>query len=632
MPFVWVNEPQTPPQVDPLFYGSNTVSNQVGLVANTVEVHPPPMGVLSYNTLNVGYDVLYRYTPLNVSNLHTDHLTGGNITANLVTANSLTINTAAIGNASINSLNTVMLYMTGNSTANLHMVTKGYVDALIANSTPEGGNLQLLIQAAGDLILGVSDNTANRVAVGTDGQILVMSPTPNTKVRWSSVGGTGDKSSFKNIFVRTHTDYPLCNTRVQLHQADEIVMDDGKVTRNWDLTTADILVNGVNGLDTGTVTANTWYEVYAIRNPTTKSRGLLFHQALDRRPWVYITDSVPSTTPEVVRRAFLGDDTTLFVAQQFVAPITGKVTSAEMAIARSGDPTGNCWLTLQAQDGTGNADGVILSATNYRMTRELPRSTAPGRLRFVFRDPYTVTANGNYCLVYHSDYPIANGANAAHHTVIYGTATEAYTGGNARSFSANTNSWRPTISMIDVGFRVFIEANNTPVVMPTGYTQKCLISYVSTGHFGTFREYTQRNRKIITLHHWDWRFIDYVSGSGYVRFDQPYSIPVTRMFTLHLGIGVPPVPCLVQISYLCTGARSPFNIFGELNAPALTANTYEGAGADTLGTVETDGVIYANNPPGTGFYFTNPILAEEQAVSAVLATTLIQLMPATIEF
>ena len=631
MPFVWVNEPQTPPIVDPIFYGSNTVSNQVGLVANTVVVHPPPMGVLSYNTPNVGYDVIYQYNSLNVSSLHTEHLIGGNITANLATINTFSINTATIGNASVSNLTAGYIYMTSNSTANMHMVTKGYVDALIANSTPQGGNLQLLIQATGDLLAGVSDNTANRVAVGTSGQILSVTNTTNTKVKWTSISGTGNRSSFRNIFIRTHTDYYHCNTKVQLHQADEIVMDDGTVTRNWPLTTADISANGVvNGLDTGTMKSNTWYEIYAIRNPTTNSRGLLFHQALDRKPWVTSNDAFTFSASLILRRDQNGIDNILKVAQQFVAPISGNVTSAEMACGRSATPiTGNCWLTIEAQDAQGNATGIALATSNYRLVRDLPRvSGGAGRIRFTFDNPYSVTASGNYCLVYNSDCPFTS-IGSDFYTAIFGINTDTYPSGNGRVFSANTNTWKPstTQSIIDFNFRVFIEANNTPVVMPSGYTQKCLLSYVSTGHGLFFREYTQRNRKIVTLHHWYWRFIDFASGAQYLPFNQPYQLPISLVFTLDVGYGVPPVPCMVQIGYASYPADGIYLSFADVHAPSVLANS-----TLTLVPVESDGVVYANTTSGVGAYHNNPVLVEHQAVLTCLMMSFPQLVPSTIEF
>jgi hypothetical protein len=39
--------------------------------------------------------------------------------------------------------------------------------------------------------------------------------------------------------------------------------------------TADVTVSGVNGLDTGSVAANTWYAVFVIYNPTTRTTAAL---------------------------------------------------------------------------------------------------------------------------------------------------------------------------------------------------------------------------------------------------------------------------------------------------------------------------------------------------------------------
>jgi hypothetical protein len=626
MPFVWNNNPNLPIVIPPEVLGPTEVSTEVHVVANTVNVSPL-LGVLSYNTTNIGYDVIYGYDSLNVTNFHTDHLIGDNLRVGVANLNVAVINTAVIGNATIANLTAQQIFMNTTPSANEHMVTKGYVDTLVANSTPQGGNLQLLIQQAGDLLVGIADNTASRLAVGNSGQVLTAGGAATTNVQWVLFSGGGDQSSFRNLVIRTHTDYPQSNTKVQLLHADEIVMDDGTVTRNWSQTIADITVNGVNGLDTGTMTSNSWYEIYAIRNPTSNTQALLFHKALDRKPWITANDFFTFSVAQPVGRATNGFDTVLKASQQFIPPITGNVTSIEMSVNRTANgPSGNCWVTIEAQDAQGNASGVALATSSYRFAQDLPIETNAGRLRFVFDPPTQVVAGNGYCMVYNTDYSLS----ADRYTQLYGIATNTYPDGNAKIFSANTNTWRPITGTIisDFNFRVFIEANNTPLVMPSGYTQKCLLSYVSTGHGMWFREYSQRNRKMSMLHHWNWRFIDFNSGAAYEPYLQPHLIPSGTTFTIDASFGVPPTPCMVQLAHI-TSADSFLHRFADIHAPAITGNVVTAGGS----IVEADGAIYANSPQGSGIYHNNPLLVEEQAfLYYVTSFSFALLMPATIEF
>lgn len=68
-----------------------------------------------------------------------------------------------------------------------------------ANAFVNGGGIaSSLVDAKGDIIAATADNTPARVAIGTDGQVLVADSTQSAGVRWgtAAAGGVGLDSVF----------------------------------------------------------------------------------------------------------------------------------------------------------------------------------------------------------------------------------------------------------------------------------------------------------------------------------------------------------------------------------------------------------------------------------------------------
>ena len=57
---------------------------------------------------------------------------------------------------------------------------------------PGAGIGENIIDAKGDLIVGLADDTPDRLAVGTDGQILIADSAETSGVKWGAASGTGD--------------------------------------------------------------------------------------------------------------------------------------------------------------------------------------------------------------------------------------------------------------------------------------------------------------------------------------------------------------------------------------------------------------------------------------------------------
>lgn len=86
-------------------------------------------------------------------------------------------------------------------------------------TTPTDDIPKSLIDAKGDLIVGTADNTAARLGVGTNGQVLTADSTQTAGVKWAAAGGSmtllsttalssttttvsGISQSYKNLYIR----------------------------------------------------------------------------------------------------------------------------------------------------------------------------------------------------------------------------------------------------------------------------------------------------------------------------------------------------------------------------------------------------------------------------------------------
>lgn len=643
MPFVWTTNPNLPPVTPAPVIGPTEVSTEVGLVANTVNVSPI-FGQLSYNTNNIGYDVTYVLPTLNVKDLHVDHLESNNVHVNF----NATINTANIGAASINTANILTATIANgrmgtNPTSNLQIATKEYVDLLAANSVPLGGNLQLLIQAAGDLLVGVSDNTAERLPIGTDSQVLATGGVGNTGVHWS--GPFGSTTSHKGLSIGTNWSGAFKNTEVTLISVDEIVMDDGtRVPSGWSGLKANIRSNvetsGVGYLDTGVVQPNTCYEVYAIRSSSNGAQGLLLHRAKDYSVDVHYAPTA-SSPRSINFNNGLNQSVCLNVAQRFVAHQSGPFVGIDLVIGRQGFPRGNVWVTLEDNLANNNASGIIL-ATSRKFPANIMGDlvSTPPRVRFPFDVSANVVQGNVYWAVIRTDYTQGNIQTNLHNLKVYGdssTPTIPYADGPAKFFNANTNGWALCNSAASVDgqsgglgpsnlyHRTFIEANSSAVTMPTGYDQKCLLSYCSTTKTSTLREYHQRGYRMSMSFHYTWNYINrgglQASQGTDLSTANNTAAGIQASEAVNMGAFVPPVPCFVWIYHYSGLAGSAIVGGGGFNCLNLPVQLFR----------ELDGGYTVLNNGGSMNVF-GPFLCEFAATYTMSGGTFSNLYVAAIEF
>lgn len=526
MAFIWNDKPTSPPREMPQAVPPGELSYEVRVIANSVE----PSCTVTYNTSNIGFDELCQIPTANIAVAHFSDAFFDYITVNTTaTIGRATINVANIKTANILNANIMYGYVGSDPTSNLGIASKHYADSRVANVPSGGSDLQNIIDTKGDLLVGTGLHTATRLPVGTDGQILISDSTAATGLRWIDVAGSED---FHNLFIQTHYDTASNDHVVLLRFASEIVMNDGFRTTAWINKTADIEVSGAGGLDTGVEGPSHWYEVHAIRNSVLGNTALLLHRATE-----LLQDQSLTTTSDtgVTLRRITGGTATK-VAQSFVPSLAGPLTSVELEISKTGTPTGLIWVTLEADSG-GFPSGTALATSRIMDVARLPTDKA--RMRFLFDTNTSVSLSTTYHVVYQGDYTTSD----ANYTTIWGLTANGYASGSASEFRVSWFNSAGLGGASDLWFKTFVRS--TPITLPTlptGYDERCLISYVYNDSAGRFKQYTQKTHSMVMATSGDWRAFTTITG---------------LIEAVDLGPFIPPVKhCSVQfVSYNTSGSQ-----------------------------------------------------------------------------
>jgi len=587
MSFNWVPTPQIPTPNIPEPIGSSEVSYKVDVVANTVDWG----GEVRYNTANASYDVVYEFDSLNVSMMVIDNAFFDTATINTLNINVATANTVTIGTANIANLYATYGTITGNATSNLSVVTKEYVDNAIASISGGTGfdTTANLFLTQGDLLVGFSPNTAHRLAGGSNGQVLTANTSSSVGVSWEDAPTPQEALG---LFMGSHWHPYKKQTTVLLKKANAIVMENGDYVPGWNNLTANIMSSGAGGMDSvSSLGANTWYSVYAIYNPHTGNKSLLLHQLESRvleQNWPAATDT---------ELAFLGFNYTnatnpfsryiTKVSQSFIPSVVAPVYGVELRIATQTNPSGNCWVTLEPDDGTGNASGSVLATSRIISSSEraFPGSgSSEASALFIFDTTITLTQGQRYHIVVNTDRPYFVTGTETNAVMIAGNTAPITSGaswmanvgynadpgafpygyGDCRSWNAAGQRWWTTANTgtsfatpADLYFKIYIRTNRNDVVLPSGYTQKALIGYACTNTQSRLKEYKQINRTICTGYDndwWGWRSNTTPTGDALV----------------DLGPVVPPVKCAIQILTQQGGAATSQGTF----TPVINAGTF----------------------------------------------------------
>jgi hypothetical protein len=557
MPFIWNTEPNSPSTDLPVPVPPGEISYEQREVANLVNAG----GALSYNTPNIGFDIVYELASLNVRNLQVTTLNAGTLTINTARISAASINRASINTANFGNVTIQYGFMGSNPGSNLEIATKGYVDAAGANVPPGGSDLQNIIDAKGDVLVGIAANTATRLPVGSNGQVLTADSTTTTGLRWRSIAGSGT-GSFVNLVIQTHYTPSLKHKQVILTHADMITLDDGISVPEWNNLVADITISGAGGLDVGVENPSRWYEILAIRKISDGTKAIIFHEASR----IVLDQSLTTTTDAGITVRKLTGGTATKVSQSFVPANTGPLTSVELEVSCTGTPTGLIWVTLEADSG-GFPSGTPLATSRIMDVARLPTDKA--RMRFLFDTNTSVSLGTTYHIVYQGDYTVSDTS----YSTIWGVTAGGYASGSASEFRV---AWFTSVSLggpADLWFKTFIQTTpGTDATLPSGYDQKTIISYVYNDSSSNFKSYIQKDRMMSMGVSADWRAFTPLTG---------------LVEAVDLIAFIPPLSSVVQFTIVQIGGQGTVPV-GRVASTDMTGNT------------PSVGIVAANVSTGSG--------------------------------
>lgn len=551
-------------------------------------------------TLNAGFANVVSENVLaaNINWMNVSNSFFSTLNASYANITSLFANTGNILSCNIASGNiTGRLNVASHPTSNLEVSTKLYTD--------NAANLwQQLYTTKGDIQVASAAANAIRLGAGTNGQSLIVDTTQTSGLRYAS---RGPAQTFRNLVIySTPTNRSTVNTQITLERVDEVVMDDGEVVTDWPYKTVmiNVATSGVGGLDTGTILANTWYELYAIRKRTDGTKNFIIHRALDRNA-DQNTAGIVQFAHNITVAVNKVTAPNVNVAQSFTANVTGNVTSVEVRLFRTGNPAGNCWITMQANT-AGSPTGTQLAVS--RKYENIRAQTAHMPVKFVFDSNTSVTAGTSYYFTFETDYA----ANDTAYMTLEGSTT-AYFGNATKGWSgAAWTNLQPGIGTLI--FREYVEANNTALTYPTGYDQKCLLSYVATDANTKFKEFRQRDRAITTTFSPPW--MGYASNQVTNPEVADFSATVT----------VPPVTCDVIFTPFQVSGVTNYAGFGLLSSMDVPGTAYSEmfTGGFWPATAASQGAIASPSSP--------PIPIEHQACMVHVGVAITKFFVQTIIF
>lgn len=309
----------------------------------------------------------------------------------------------------------------------------------------------------------------------------------------ATTNGRGVTQTFRGLHLRTSQLYADSLHKVELTRAREIVYNDGQsdaeeytgINSTVLPLTADIEVAGAGGLDTGAEAGVTWYEIYIIRNDVTGTRNLLLHKAPR-----FVTDQnhVTNDGSHSLRRATAPVNTKL--AQSFQISTTSPVEMVDVLLVRAGAVSGNIWYTIEANVG-GSPSGVPLATSNVVDASLI--NTSNQRIRFTFRSPATLDTGVTYHLVLQGDYAASNAVNISWRA---DTTAATYPLGLKEFYDGV--GWAGDADD-DFYFTVYTTVGDSTPVLPTGYTQYCLIGYVYNDGGLEFLPFIAFDHKVVYL-------------------------------------------------------------------------------------------------------------------------------------
>ncbi len=310
-------------------------------------------------------------------------------------------------------------------------------------------------------------------------------------------------------------------TQVCLVTADEIVMSDGERIPAWSNLLLDSAVSGaVGGLDTGSLAANAWYEIYGIRNSSSGAKGLLAHLARNFATDQSYAIGNADSTGNLRQTSSLTQ-----IAQGVKTSAAVPIAAFDAWLTRVSTPTGNIWCEVQA-DSAGVPSGTSLATSDAIPVANL--ATASTQTRFIFRNQFTTAGSSTqYWIVIKGDYTI-NGT--AYVTVQMDGSSPTYANG---SYATNNGSTWSADATKDICFNLISQPAATALSLPSGYDQSGFLGHVFWNG-SAWRRFTQIG-KIVS-----YQIPDAVLTGTFTNL-------ATAPLIIPLPNSVPPVPCMANL-------------------------------------------------------------------------------------
>lgn len=381
------------------------------------------------------------------------------------------------------------------------------------------------------------------------------------------------RQTFRGLVLRTHPDADLEASQILLDKCDEMVFNDGTRVANLANLVADITVSGAGGLAAGAEGASRHYQAYVLRKSSDGTLCLVLHRAKD---W---TSDVSFTTARDASRALrLATSTATDNLAQGVQFATSKpFVFFNAELVRVGTVTGRVWFTLES-DTAGSPSGTVL-ATSKKLNAARVNTSNGHIIRIPFRAPATPTATTQYHLRMWGDYTRSD----ANYIAWRGVAAGGYAGGSAKQF--NGAAWSAASGVGDFYFNCFTEQNDTPLTLPGGYDQYCLV------HPGVYNDSSSN-------------FVPFEARDRRIRFFQGQHASTTTATIptlVDLSAVIPPVPVDLDVGAEASATSIVMAVAGVPDGFGTPSDSVEGFGM----VVGYDGVGAAGYPTGRGSVMTD---------------------------